>query len=469
MTLEEYKQTFETPELWFKEEVNKPYHSKRISGVIRNIDYLRGNHKVKQREDAVYKGKELITRKTIIQYAKTVLDFHNTYMLGKPVTLTGEENTVKTFNDIYKLGNYDAIDYTILDRVNKFGDAYEVVYIENGVIKSKVLDSADCYPVYSDLGEYLAFIEHWTDAQSNIAYWNVYYPTYVERWCNEGGEEHMYDSNINVCGLPVHYHNFNDEDYLFGESLLDDLKPLLDELEDVYSKLGDAIYVNTLNPLNVSTGVRIDSAVPADATGYVLNLEQGGDFKVVSTTMDYNNIKFYIQSLKTMINEIGCIPSVLSSTEVSNISEMSMKMLFHLATIKAMSNEKWLVKGMQERFDKWRKLLNMQGMSANDFVEVEFNLNMPMDTNELFANLKALREMGAISVQSIMEQSEIIRDTKIEMARLDAEGYINQNTREGIEFLQKTTGSTTNGTVVKDGDGDGKVGEDPHGHNDTRL
>ena len=283
------------------------------------------------------------------------------------------------------------------------------------------MDSADSYPVYTDLGEYVAFIEHWTDALSSVSYWNVYYPTYVENWSNEGGEEHMYNSGINVCGLPVHYHNFNDEDYLFGESLLDDLKPLLDELEDIYSKLGDAIYVNTLNPLPVSMGVRLDSAIPADATGYVLNLEGGGDFKIVSTTMDYENIKFYIESLKTMINEIACIPAVLSNSEVSNISEMSMKMLFHLAGIKALTNEKWLVKGMQERFDKWRKLLGMLGMSANDYVGIEFNLNMPIDTKEQFENLQIMRNMGAISVQTVMEQSELIKDTSIEMARIKSE------------------------------------------------
>ena len=422
MTLQDYINTFDNPALWFKEEVKRPQHRRRISNVIVNKDYLRGNHEVLNREDAQYKGRELISRKTIIQYAKTVIDFHNTYMLGKPVTLTGNETTVKTFNDIYKLGNYDMTDYRILDRVNKFGDAYEVVFIQDGIIKSKVLDSADCYPVYTDLGEYVAFIEHWRDAISCVNYWNVYYPTYVENWCDEGGEEHMYNSGINVCGLPVHYHNFNDEDYLFGESLLTDLKPLLDELEDIYSKLGDAIYVNTLNPLNVSMGVRLDSSIPADAAGYVLNLEQGGEFKVVSTMMDYENIKFYVESLKTMINEIACIPAVLSNSEVANISEMSMKMLFHLSTIKAMSNEKWLTIGMQERFDKWRKLLGMQGINANDFVGIEFNLNMPIDTKEQFENLQIMRNMGAISVQTVMEQSELIKDTSIEMARIKKEG-----------------------------------------------
>lgn len=423
MNIEQYiEKNFDDTSYWFEQEVNRPYHAKRITDAINKVFYLKGMHKVKNREDAVYKGRELITRKTIINYAKTVIDFHNTYLVGKPITLTGNESTVKTFREVYKLGLYDTVDFNVIDHVNKFGDAYEVVYIDNGVVKSKILNNADCYPVYSDLGEYLAFIEHWTDCYSSISYYNVYYPNYVERWTNEGGDMHMYDSNINVCGLPIHYHNNNDEDDLFGQSLLDDIMPLLDELEDVYSKLGDAIYVNTLNPLPVSTGVRLESAIPADATGYVLNMENGGDFKMVATTMDYNNIKFYIDSLRTMINEVACIPAVLSNTEVSNISEMSMKMLFHLAGIKATTNEKWMTEGLQERFDKWRTLLGMQGINASGEVEVVFNLSMPVDGDELYSNLEKMKAMGAISVRTIMENSELIKDADVELKRIEGEG-----------------------------------------------
>lgn len=423
MNIEQYiEKNFDDTSYWFEQEVNRPYHAKRITDAINKVFYLKGMHKVKNREDAVYKGRELITRKTIINYAKTVIDFHNTYLVGKPITLTGNESTVKTFREVYKLGLYDTVDFNVIDHVNKFGDAYEVVYIDNGVIKSKILNNADCYPVYSDLGEYLAFIEYWTDCYSSISYYNVYYPNYVERWTNEGGDMHMYDSNINVCGLPIHYHNNNDEDDLYGQSLLDDIMPLLDELEDVYSKLGDAIYVNTLNPLPVSTGVRLESAIPADATGYVLNMENGGDFKMVATTMDYNNIKFYIDSLRTMINEVACIPAVLSNTEVSNISEMSMKMLFHLAGIKATTNEKWMTKGLQERFDKWRMLLGMQGINASGEVEVVFNLSMPVDGDELYSNLEKMKAMGAISVRTIMENSDLIKDADVELKRIEGEG-----------------------------------------------
>lgn len=134
---------------WFQEEVIQGNHAKRINDVINNRDYLAGRHKVLLRQDSQYKGKILIVRKTILNYAKTVIRFHDTFLLGKPVQLScKDESTVNTFTDIYKLGQYDTVDYQILDRVNKFGDAYEVIYVDNGVIKSKVLDNACAYPVY---------------------------------------------------------------------------------------------------------------------------------------------------------------------------------------------------------------------------------------------------------------------------------------------------------------------------------
>ena len=177
MRLEDYiALNYGNSPFWFEEECNLPYHRERINDVIANKEYLRGNHAVLNREDGVYKGKEMVTRKIIIQYAKTIIRFHDEYLLGKPVTFTGDDDKeLEEFNSIYKFGRYNSTDWTILDRVNKFGDAYEVVFYDNtkGVIKSKILDSADCYPVYTDLGDYIAFIEHWTDSVSKVEYYNV--------------------------------------------------------------------------------------------------------------------------------------------------------------------------------------------------------------------------------------------------------------------------------------------------------
>ena len=441
MTIQEYiDKQYNGSATWFMEEVNQKNHVARIASVVANMDYLAGRHKVLSREDCYYKGKVLKTRKTILNYAKTVLRFHDTFLLGKKVSLSSKDNeTVNTFNDIYRLGQYETVDYEILDRVNKFGDSYEFVYIDNGVIKSKVLDSACSYPVYDELGEYLAFIETWTDVFSSITYWNVYYPTYVEHWSNEGADEHLVSTTMAV-GLPIHYHNFSDEDYNYGVSMLTDIKPIMDELEDVMSKMGDAIYVNSLNPMNVAIGQRIESSIPADAVGYVLNLD-AGDYKVVSASMDYNTIKLYLDNLKQMLNDISCIPSVLgSSTNIANVSSVAMQILYAMAQVNADETKKWLNIGFRERFERFKKILSMQGIKVDGDVEVIYNVSMPVATTEMIANLKALQEMGAISKETIMEKSDIVSDVEVEKKRLSGENV--ESTPNGVQ--SKTTDNVDN-------------------------
>ena len=445
MTIQEYiDKQYDGSATWFMEEVNQKNHVARIAGVVANMDYLAGRHKVLNREDCYYKGKVLKTRKTILNYAKTVLRFHDTFLLGKKVSLSSNDNeTVNTFNDIYRLGQYETVDYQILDRVNKFGDAYEVVYIDNGVIKSKVLDSACSYPVYDELGEYLAFIETWTDVFSSITYWNVYYPTYVEHWSNEGADEHLVSTTMSV-GLPIHYHNFSDEDYNFGVSMLTDIKPIMDELEDVMSKMGDAIYVNSLNPMNVAIGQRIESSIPSTAVGYVLNLD-AGDYKVVSASMDYNTIKLYLDNLKQMLNDISCIPSVLgSSTNIANVSSVAMQILYAMAQVNADETKKWLNIGFRERFERFKKILSMQGISVESDVDVIYNVSMPVATTEMIANLKALQEMGAISKETIMEKSDIVSDVEVEKKRLSGENVKDSTNGEQSKTTDNVDNSVDN-------------------------
>lgn len=429
MTLEEYIATFDNSPKWFMEEVNKPWHVKRIAGCVRNKDYLMGRHKVLLREDSVYKGKVLTVNKTILQYAKMLVTFHDTLLLGKPVNIKSDnEEITKTITDIYKYGQYDAVDFKILDQVNKFGDAYEYIYVQDGVIKSKVFDAGDCYPVYTEDGDYVAFIEKWTDMWSKVTHWNVYYPTYVEKWTDEGGEYNLIETKPNLSGLPIHYHNINDEDENFGSSMLDDVKPILDDLEDIMSKLGTSIYVNTLNPLPVALGQRIESTIPADAAGYVLNLDNG-DYKVVSTMMDYSTIKLYLDNMKGMLNDIACYPSALSdNTNIANISSVSLQMLFHMAVCKCLENEKWLNIGFRKRFDTFGRLLNYVGSNIDGNVEVEFNLSMPVATDEVIDNLKTMREMGAISIDTVMEKSGYISDLAVEKERIEDENLSIDNT-----------------------------------------
>lgn len=422
MTINEYiKANYGSNPYWFVEECEDGYHLQRVANVTANKYYLNGQHAILNRDNAVYKGKVLETKKTVLNYAKTILKFHADYLLGNAVTLTGDEITVDLFNEIYAKGDYESIDYNILDRVNKFGDAYEIVYYDNGEIKSKLLDSADCYPVHDDFGNYLALIETWTNARSNITYWNVHYDGYTEMYDNDGAQMNMRATMMNN-GLPIHYHNTNDMDYLYGQDLLRDMKPVLDCIEDTISKLGDSIYIHSLNPLMVSAGQRIENTMDADAVGYCLNLEMGSDVKMLTTEMDYNTIKLYLDNLKTFLTDTAMFPSVLANnTNVANVSEVSISLLFKLAEAMAKNNMKWLNIGFKERFRQFNRILSLVGVTNLGEVKVDYNLSTPVASNELVDNLVQLKNVGLISSETAMEKAPYIKDVEVELSRVKRE------------------------------------------------
>ena len=210
------------------------------------------------------------------------------------------------------------------------------------------------------------------------------------------------------------------------------------------SKLGDAIYVNTLNPMPVATGQRIESSIPADATGYVLNLDVG-DFKYANCNIDYNTIKLYLDNMKQFLNDVSNIPSVLgSNTNIANISEVSMQILLMMANLNADETKKWLNLGFKERFKRFQKILNMQGISVESDVDVIYNVSMPVASTEMIANLKALQEMGAISRETIMEKSEIITDVDVEKKRLEGEESVLQNPTTTVNDKAKPSNEVGN-------------------------
>ena len=141
--------------------------------------------------------------------------------------------------------------------------------------------------------------------------------------------------------------------------------------------------------------------------------------------MDYNTIKLYLDNLKQFLNDVACMPSVLgSSTNIANISSVSMQILLMMANVYADENKKWLNIGFKERFKMFQKLLNMQGIKVDSDVEVIYNVSMPVASTEMIANLKALQEMGAISRETIMEKTEYITDVDVEKKRLEGENEL---------------------------------------------
>lgn len=426
MNIYEYiEKAYNNQRLWFVDEVDKTENVHRVTDVINNKYYLHGTHKILQREDFKFKEKQYITKKLILQNARTILNFHSTYLLGKPLSLVGSENKVKAYQDIYRKGNYSNIDFSILDTVNKYGDAYEYIYLDdNKNIVSKLILPEDGYPVITESNEYVGFIENWTI--NAISYYNIYYPDHVEQWTNDeaNGEFYKYNESINLSGLPIHWHNNSDWDSNFGRSLLDDIIPILDEIEDLLSKMGDGVYCLSLSPIPVVTGQEIQGNVSADAVGYNLQLENGSTFNFANAQMDYNTIKLYLDTLQKNLNDIAHMPSIITgNTNVANVSEVSLKLLYQLADIMGMLNEQWVRVGLRERFNVFDKLLAIKGIAFNDtdYVDVEFNYSRPINSQEILQNLQIQFNMGAISKQTIIEKSPLTNDVSTELKRIKKE------------------------------------------------
>ena len=200
--------------------------------------------------------------------------------------------------------------------------------------------------------------------------------------------------------------------------------------------MSDSIYTLSLNPLPVITGQKIENTISADVTGYALSLDDGADFSYKNAEMDYSTIKLYLDELHKQLNVIASMPSIVGgNTNVANVSEVSLKLLYQLADVQAMMSEKWFREGLYKRFEMFDKLLEQLGITFNDdeYVDVEFTYSRPVNTSELLDNIKKQREMNAISIKTIIEKSNLTVDVQQEIERLKNENSINSTSDENIE------------------------------------
>lgn len=425
--VDKYMNTFD----WFEEECNQPDQVNRISKVFNTKDYFRGIHKILQREDMMYKGEEYVTRKTVLQTIKSLVSFFNGYILSNPISLGGtNEEMTRQFINVYRLGRYNKLNVDILDRLIKWGSAYEFVYYDNGKIKSRILNSEDVYPIVSEKsGSYIGLIEHWTSDSNKVSYWNIYYPNKVESYCNEGGYTHLSDTKGSF-GLPILYEN---KENIFDEniSMLDDVKPILDELEDFINKLSDGVYTNAINPILVNTGAMLEmpKGVSAEANGFMVTLDNGGEMKYVTATMDSATIKLYIDYLQQSLYDIAEVPSILyGQGDVANISETSIKMMYAKSNAKASHYRYILQEGFEERNEIIRKILALKGITFNedDYITIEFNFNIPMSDTDKINNLSKQFTDGALDKRTYIELSPLTSNTEQVMSRLNKDGVDNE-------------------------------------------
>ena len=231
----------------------------------------------------------------------------------------------------------------------------------------------------------------------------IYYPDRVEVYENQK----LVDTKVNLTGLPIWYSAMDKSRYdKFGDPFILDLIPLMDTIENLLSKLDDAVTTLSLAPLGVVSGQRIDSSIPNNIVGTVLNLEDGSDFKYASADMDRDSIKLELDYIIQQFYACACVPSsILGQSNVANVSETSITMLYQQTDNVARQYIASLLEGFYIRLAYIRKLLELKNIPISDevfdSVNILFNVNRPVDNKSDMENMKMQHECGAMSKQTI--------------------------------------------------------------------
>jgi hypothetical protein len=410
---------------WFVEEVASISNQQKVQNVMSKKEYLNGSHQILNRGSYKYNGKDFTPRRIVLQYAKTLLNFQQSFLLQNPLTLTGKDTIVKEYQSVNRKGKYDRINSKILDKVLKYGQCAEYVYMDKGVIKSKLIDSSEGYPIYDHQNNLIAFVEAYLS--DGIEYYIVYKEDVVETYNNKGGDMRLVEQYANLSGLPIVYHNHNELSDTEGRSELDDWIGILDSMEDLISKYTDSFY-KFMNPIPVAIGQQLKGdGLPTQVIGGGITLDDGSDFKLVSNGLDYKSFETIYKTLLQSLLDVSSTPAVsLNKTDISNLSEVSIKLLFQLANIKAGMNEQFIREGIEQRFDKIRVLLDKyKGIQFKDgdyeTLNMVFRYATPSNDTEIIKNLKELRLMGGLSLESLLEQSPYTNDVQMELDKIKGE------------------------------------------------
>ncbi|GIO22479.1 phage portal protein [Oceanobacillus sp. J11TS1] len=414
--------------------VSQQLHMNQITDIK---EYLGKNvHKIHKRPNETFNNEVVEVERITLNYAKTIINFSINFLLGRsPVQLSGTEDVVKELNRVYRKGKYHKTDYKILSHLIRYGEAFEYVYVKNNNIYSHIIDPSEAYPVYDpETNEMLAFIQYYHSDYTD--YYVLFTEDLVYKYNDSQGEEiRLVEQRANNTGLPIHYKTENEYDNTRGYSEVLDYIEIIDSMESLLSKAVDGYYRHIMGtPVSVGrTLTNVD--LPKHGNGFGIALDDDGDFKYVTNPFDHNAFKELYGTLKNALGDISSMPNVLlnGSSTISNVGDVAIESIFYLSLIKANMNSKYLQDGFETRIQKMRDVLEMQGITFNDDdyerVQFVFSPNMPKDDKQLVEIIEKLKDIGAISVETILDNVSFI-DKVSETERLAKESITQGNKDE---------------------------------------
>lgn len=429
MDLQEYiKEYYSKVDWWFVSETCNQRHRDRVRKIIEIKEYLDNHREVDNRLIKI-DGKWIRPTKLKLNFANILLEHNISFLLKNPVTLIcGDDvKTLKEYQDIYKKGRFKRIDAKIYEDMKAYGQVFEYLYFGHyGKIQGKVLLPENSYPVYTDTGDYVAFIYHFM-TEKYVEYYTVYYEDRVEEYNTISGKVKLISTYRNYSGLPIPYRIPSKVNHLEGKGDVENWKIIIDNMEKLTAKYQDALY-KFITGIPVLSGTKLTitkdgkGGIDQDTVGQVLQLEDGSTFDFKQNKTDYQSMKLLHDTLFNHLLISSCVPAVsMNAQDVSNLSETSIRMMYQLAILKAGIDSQYMLDGFYIRWEQMRRMLEYKGIECDGEMDCEFIMEIPQNAKEVIENLKTLREIKGISFENMLAKNPYTQDITGEKEKIENE------------------------------------------------
>ena len=350
--------------------------------------YYLGRHDILERN----KDDKLSNNKVIVNHAKYITDTNVAYLLGNPVDYQASKGLdIEPLLDAYKKQTINDLDSEIAKDISIFGLQYEYVYAnENAEPKSCETDNKNTIIVYDDTVEHnklFGLIYRPIHKGSTFKYWEI---IYVDKEIKRTYKS--YSKSLQQVG--------KDEPHAFGDvplicyknnpEYMGDFEPVI-SLIDAYNLLqSDRINdkEQLVDAILLFYGVDFDEE-QGDAlkeSRMLANIPTDAKVEYLTKTLQEGDVDILRQSIETDIHKISMVPNMSDTNFVGNSSGVAIryKLLPFEQNIK--NKERYMEKGLMERFKLYNHFLFTQSKMAEipvEEVDAVFKRNLPSNDFEI--------------------------------------------------------------------------------------
>lgn len=375
--------------------------------------YYLGKHSIFERS----RDDRLSNNKVMVNHAKYITDTNVGYLLGNPVDYQASEGyDIEPLLDAYKKQTINDLDSEIAKDVSIFGMQYEYVYAnENAEPKSCETDNKNTIIVYDDTVEHnklFGLIYRPIYKGTTFKYWEI---IYVDKKIKRTYKS--YSKSLQQVGT--------DEPHAFGDvpiicyknnpELMGDYEPVI-SLIDAYNLLqSDRINdkEQLVDAILLFYGIDFD-AEQADQlreSRMLANIPADAKAEYLTKTLQEGDVDILRQNIEADIHKISMVPNMSDNNFVGNASGVAIryKLLAFEQNIK--NKERYMEKGLMERFKLYNNFLFTQSKMAEvpvEEVDAVFKRNLPSNDFEISQMINNLADF--VDAETLISQLSFIKD-----------------------------------------------------------